>query len=94
MALSLDTIVSRNESNFLSNPVGDEVIILNMETGDYLGLNTVGSSIWDQLSTPQSVNQIIDKLMIEFDVDRETCLAQTLEYLEKINIHGLLKTGI
>jgi Coenzyme PQQ synthesis protein D (PqqD) len=94
MALSIDTIVSRNETNFLSNPVGDEIIILNMETGDYLGLNSVGSAIWEQLSSPKSVNQIIEKLMIEFEVEREICLAQTLEYLEKINTLGLLKTGV
>ncbi len=94
MAISLDSIISRNETNFLSNPVGDEIIILNMETGDYLGLNNVGAAIWEQLTKPQAVNQIIEKLMIDFDVERETCLAETLEYLEKINALGLLKTGV
>lgn len=94
MAITRDSIICRNETNFLSNPVGDEIIILNMETGDYLGLNSVGSAIWEELKTPQSADQIIDKLMIEFDVDRETCLAQTLEYLEKIHTLGLLQVAV
>jgi len=94
MALSLDSIICRNETSFLSNPVGDEIIILNMETGDYLGLNNVGSAIWEQLATPQSANQIVEKLMHDFEVDRETCFTQTMEYLEKINSLGLLNTGV
>ena len=94
MALSLDTIISRNEANFLSNPVGDEVIILNMETGDYLGLNDVGSAIWDHLKTPQTIKELIEKLMTEFEVDNQTCSLQTMEYLEKISKLGLLQVAV
>ena len=94
MSLSLDTVISRNETSFLTNPVGDEIIILNMETGDYLGLNTVGSAIWEHLQTPQSINSIIEKLMAEFEVDRQTCIAETTEYLEKIQLLGLLQVSV
>lgn len=93
MSLSLDTVISRNETSFLTNPVGDEIIILNMETGDYLGLNNVGSAIWEYLKTPQTLNTIIEHLMAEFEVDRETCTAETTEYLEKIQLLGLLQVS-
>jgi hypothetical protein len=91
MSLTLDSVISRNESNFLANPVGEEIIILNMETGDYLGLNKVGAFIWDQLQGPVTVQKIIDNLMTEFDIDSETCSIETLSYLKKINQLGLLK---
>lgn len=94
MALSLNSIVKRNETNFIANPVGDEIIILNMETGDYLGLNSVGSAIWEHLKTSHSVAEIIDMLMTEFDVDKETCLKQTMQYLEQIYTLGLLQVAV
>jgi hypothetical protein len=91
MSLTLESVISRNESNFLANPVGEEIIILNMETGDYLGLNTVGAFIWDQLQGPVSVQKIIDNLMTEYEIDSKRCSIETLSYLEKINQLGLLK---
>jgi len=91
MSITLESVISRNESNFLANPVGEEIIILNMETGDYLGLNAVGASIWEQLQESRTVQQIIDKLMIEYDIDSETCSTETLSYLVKIDQLGLLK---
>ena len=94
MSFNLNTVLSRNESRFLTNPVGEEIIILNMETGDYLGLNSVGAAIWELLKTPQSAEQIIEKLHAEFDVDTETCFRETLEYLKKIEELGLLQTEV
>lgn len=91
MSITLESVISRNESNFLANPVGEEIIILNMETGDYLGLNAVGASIWDQIQEPRTVQHIIDKLIAEYDIDSNTCTTETLSYLVKINQLGLLK---
>ena len=94
MSLQLDTIISRNETRFLTNPVGEEIIVLNMETGDYLGLNLVGSSIWEQLETPQRISDIIEKLVAEFDVEYENCKRDTMDYLDKIMELGLLEAMV
>jgi hypothetical protein len=90
MSITLESVISRNESNFLANPVGDEIIILNMETGDYLGLNQVGSDIWDLLEAPITVQKIIDKLIDRYAVDNQTSQKETMEYIDKINRLGLL----
>lgn len=91
MSLSASSVVSRNDTNFLANPVGEEIIILNMETGNYLGLNQVGAAIWDQLQQKSSVQQIIDHLVENYEVDADTCSAETIDYLEKILALGLLE---
>jgi hypothetical protein len=90
-SFDLNLLMVRNEERFLSNPVGDEVIILNMESGDYLGLNNVGAQIWELLKAPVNAHQIIDQLMQEFEVDAETCKVQTLEYLDRMKSFGLLE---
>lgn len=86
-----DSVLTRNEQQFISNPVGDEVIILDLATGDYLGLNTVGAFIWSELQQPRTVSQIIDKLMATYDVDRETCTSQTVDYIGRMNQFGLIR---
>lgn len=91
MPLTLDSVIFRNEIKFLANPMGDEIVILNMESGDYLGLNSVGAAIWEHIKEPNSVQQLIEKLMSEYEVDENTCKAQTLEYLERIANIGLLE---
>lgn len=90
MPLTLESVISRNESNFLANPVGEEIIILNMETGDYLGLNAVGASIWQQLQESRTVQQLINTLMTEYEIDPKTCSDETFSYLDKLAQLGLL----
>lgn len=85
------SVIVRNEDQFISNPVGEETIILNLATGDYLGLNTVGAFIWETLKEPVSVSQLIARLMETYAVDEDTCTRQTLEYLGKMDGFGLLR---
>lgn len=92
-AITPTAVLVRNEDQFISNPVGEETIILNLATGDYLGLNPVGAFIWNTLQSPQSVDGIIARLMEAYTVDEETCRRQTLEYLQKMDGFGLLKTA-
>jgi hypothetical protein len=84
MEIQITSVISRIETQHLANKVGDELILLNMETGDYLGLNTVGASIWENLSLPISVSELVGRLAGSFEVDAETCQKETIEYLKKI----------
>ena len=84
MEIQITSVISRNETQHLANKVGDELILLNMETGDYLGLNPVGASIWENLSVPIAVSELVDRLTESFEVDAGTCRTETMEYLEKI----------
>jgi hypothetical protein len=85
------SVIVRNEEQFISNPVGEETIILNLATGDYLGLNAVGAFIWDALREPLTVSQLVSHLMANYDVDETTCTGQTMEYLAKMEGFGLLR---
>lgn len=84
MEIQLTSVISRNETQHLANKVGDELILLNMETGDYLGLNPVGACIWENLSVPISVSELVGRLTASFEVDPVTCQNETMEYLKKI----------
>ena len=86
-----DAVLVRRDDRHLTNPVGDETVLLDMQTGDYLGLDPVASSIWGHLQTPQTVSSLLSKLMQEFDVEEAVCHSDTLEFLERIDSLGLIQ---
>lgn len=90
MDLTPDTRLMRAEERFLSNPVGDETLLLDLTSGDYVALNETAARIWDMLREPRTVRELTDALGDEFDVDPGQCLAETLGYLREIEALRLL----
>jgi hypothetical protein len=61
-----------------------EKVILDFTTGNYYVIKGVGSIILDMLEDEISVNDIIEKLLIEYDVSREECEQSVIEFLQKL----------
>lgn len=61
-----------------------EKVILDFTTGNYYVIKGVGSIILDMLEDKISVNDIIEKLLIEYDVSREECEQSVIEFLQKL----------
>ncbi|MGA8569448.1 MAG: PqqD family protein [Candidatus Binataceae bacterium] len=49
--------------------VGGDVVILNLETGAYFGLDGSGSQIWRELVEYSSLEKAFESLKQEFDVE-------------------------
>ena len=91
MNLSPDELIVRRDDRHLTNPVGEETVLLDLQSGDYLGLDAVASSIWQSLRTPQTLDSIVRNLMAEYEVDERECRRDTLEFLHRIDSLGLLQ---
>ena len=52
-------------------PVGDEIVILDLANGSYFGLNPVGVRIWQLLTDGQTLAQVCDSMLGEFEVSPE-----------------------
>ncbi len=61
-----------------------EKVILDFTTGNYYVIKGVGSIILDMLEDEISVNDIIEKLLIEYDVSHEECEQSVIEFLQKL----------
>lgn len=60
--------------------LGDEIVLLNLETGYYFGLNPTGARLWELISEGRSLEDAGLTLMAEYDVD-EQVLSDDLENL-------------
>ncbi len=89
----MDSVVSRQDTNLMGGEMGNETVMMDMTSGDYLGLNEVGSSIWKIIAQPTSVADICAQLMAEYEVDKSTCQMATLTYLNDLRKENMLKIG-
>lgn len=78
-------------SGVLSVTVDDDVMLLNMATSKYYGLQKVSRFIWDNIDQPIRVDELCTRLQNEFSVDAETCERETLMFLEQLRTNQLIE---
>ena len=57
---------------------------IDFNTGNYYIIKGVGNIIWDMLYEDITANEIIEKLLSEYDVSREECEKSVIEFLDKL----------
>ena len=55
----------------MAREVGDETVILDLASGTYYGLDPVGARIWQLISEKDSLVQVCDVMVLEFETTRE-----------------------
>ena len=87
-SVTASSIVTRSRS-ITSAAIGRETAMLNIEKGQYLGLDEIGTCIWEILERPQSVEQVCSLLQERYDVNAETCRQHVITFIEE-----LLEAGV
>jgi hypothetical protein len=87
--LSAHSIVQRNPK-LIANQMDGEIVMLSIDKGEYYGLDEIGSRIWELLETPMEIDHLIDSLISEFEVTREECYNDTLDFLKEMLEKDLL----
>lgn len=88
--ITLDTVIQRNTESMLTSEVGDEMVMMDMEGGNYISLNKVGRVIWEQMEHPIVVDTLINNLINRFNVEKAACTADTLEYLQNMYVQKVI----
>jgi hypothetical protein len=71
--------------------LGDEAVILNLATGVYFGLDTVGTRMWQLMSEYGSTDKVAEVMLNEYEVE-EALLQSDLDKLVKdLTAKGLVK---
>ena len=90
--VDLTTVLVRSRE-LVYSAVDNEISLMNVETGKYYGLASVGARIWELLAEPMSVKAICDQLMSRYHVDRATCEADVLRFVERMVAEGVVTTA-
>lgn len=68
-----------------------EAAILDLKSGQYFGLNPIGSRIWELIQEPKSVAEILSSLLSEYDVEAARCESDLLGLLDEMERKGLVE---
>lgn len=71
----------------------DEVIIINMESGNYFSLNSTGAYVWSLIEAGFAVDAIVGRLRDDFDVAEELAAPSVNELLEQLLKEELIVAG-
>ncbi len=74
----------------MAREVDDEIIILDIPSGQYFGLNDVGALVWSLLDGTTDRDGLIDAVTSAFDVDRDTAAADIDSLLAELVDAGLV----
>ena len=88
--LDLNSPVSVSSSQASSELLG-EVVILELESGVYYGLNETGSLIWSLLQSDKSLVEIQELILAEYDIEPEQCTQYIIKLVKKLEEKGLVR---
>ena len=91
MAIILESSTVVVTKDQVSCDLSGEAAILNLKSGVYFGLNTVGASIWKLIQEPRTVKEIRDSIVEEYEVDSNQCEQDILEILRELSTRGLIE---
>ena len=87
--INLETVINKN-LEIDDTDLGGEKVMMNLDKGEYFMMNEVGSRIWEIISEPINVKEIISTLRNEYEVDEETCKDTVIEFLGRLDNADLI----
>jgi hypothetical protein len=87
--MNLDTHLSI-PPQVLSRLVGDETVLLDLESGMYFGLDGVGKRIWEKIGECLALGEIAEVIVSEYEVDKAQAQADVIEFVTNLVERGLL----
>lgn len=77
----------------MTRVVGDENVILDLANGTYYGLDPVGARIWQLMAEGQTIEQICEATLAEYDATREDIERDVLALVQTLTERQLVSVG-
>ena len=77
----------------LARKLDDEMVLLNLDSGEYFGLNDTGTRVWELLADGRSRDEVVDRLTEEFEVAAEVASSHVASLCAELLEAGLLAKG-
>ena len=82
--LNHTSVILRNDKEFLSTQIDGEAVIMNIETGDYFGLNSTVTDMWNLTAQALSISALKDQMLEMYDVKEEDWEKDSMPILEEM----------
>ena len=79
------------KKDILVQNVDGELVLLNLESEEYFGLDDIGTVMWSLLQESESVQVAYDRLLDRYDVEPEELKQDFLNLVEQFIKHELVE---
>ena len=80
----------RVNDDVLFQELHGEAVLLNLKTGVYFGLDSVGTRAWQLLPEHPVLSQILEVIVREYDVAEERCAEDLIRLIAEMREHELV----
>ena len=87
--MTLNDSIKRRD-DLVAAPMDDSLVMMDIKSGKYFNLSGAGNEIWKFTENKITVSDLISKLMEIYEVTREECERDTLEYLIELEKRSLI----
>ncbi len=77
--------------NVISCDLVGELALLNLKNGAYYVLDAQGAGIWNLIQKPNTLKDVLEVLLKEYDVDKEQCKQDLMELIQELVDKGLVE---
>lgn len=81
-------MIVKRQGDWLAAKVGNELVMMSAEKGNYVGLSEVGTRVWELIEAPRDLDELCVQLVSEFEVTPAVCRAEVEEFLSELVKHG------
>ena len=88
--MNLEQKVTFAETVF-AQAVDGELVLLDMESENYFGLDEVGTAIWQAMQDKETLKEVFDVLLEQYDVEAEVLEKDLSDFVGKLLESGLVE---
>lgn len=89
----MSTKLAKATGRFSETAIDDEVVVMNLESGDFFSLTGTAGAIWALIDGTRSRAALLSELAAQF-VAEESALSEDLDaFLAQLDAAGLLEAG-
>ena len=70
--------------------MGDEMVLLDLESGLYFGVDGVGQRIWETFAEGRNLEEAVAVVVAEYEVDQVQAQADVIAFVSDLVDRGLL----
>lgn len=75
----------------VAREVGEETVILDLESGSYLGLDPVGGRMWSLMGEGKTIDAVCATMVEEYDVSADVLMSDLRKLAEELAAQDLLR---
>lgn len=83
--LTSSSVVKRKADQLLISKVDDEYLMMDIDKGTYISLNSTASIIWERIEDSTLISELITYLTQRFNIEFDECSQETLSFLNHLD---------